>query len=620
MRARHRELQTLFRRATRHHEAGQLAEAEQAYREALALEPDHADSLHGLGVLAHQLGRADLAIGYIGKAMQAKPHQAHYHINIGRAMRDRGHVEEARAAFHIAVLLTPDDPVAQFNLATALADLGRVEEALACYRAALLLDPSFADACANMGLLLHTTGNLRDAETCFGRLAALRPDEAAAHGLWGVVLRQLDRLADAEMPLQDAVRLDPQNAEWPNVLGATLIELGRAADAEAPLRAALTLKPDHVDAHNNLGLALQSSGRLDDAAVELRAALALQPDNADIHANLGTVLRGLGRFDAAEDCWHQALARDPQHAGAHFNLGTALLAKGDFASGWPQFEWRDRVPGSHQRRFSQPRWTGEKLDDGVVLIHAEQGFGDTIQFARFVALAASRTRVVLEAPLPLVRLLSTLCGADQIVLRGADQIIARGEALPRFDAHCPLLSLPGLLGTTLETIPAGVPYLQPPQGGMWQERLNRTGGLRVGLCWAGRSDYREDRWRSLPAAALSVLAVPGVTFVCLQKNASQPAPPDLNLLDWTDELADFADTAALIAQLDLVISVDTAVAHLAGALGKPVWLLNRFDADWRWLRGRTDSPWYPTLRQFRQSVPNDWSAVLQEVATALRTR
>jgi tetratricopeptide (TPR) repeat protein len=613
VRARQQELHTLFRRATRHHQAGQLAEAERAYREALALAPAHADSLHGMGVLAHQLGRSDLAIGYIGKALKEKPRQAHYHINLGRALRDRGHIEEARAAFHVAVLLAPNDAVAQFNLATALTDLGRRDEALACYREALRIDPFYADACANMALLLHATGNLRDAEASFRRLATLRPDDAAAHGLQAVVLRQLGWLKEGEAPLREAIRLDPQNVEWSNLLGATLIDLGRADEAEAPLGAAVRLNPDHVDAHNNLSLALQSTGQLEAALGEIGDALRLQPENADIRNNLGAVLRDLGRHAAAEAAWQDVLARDPQNAPAHFNIGTMLLAKGDFAAGWPEFEWRDRVPGSHPRDFAQPRWAGEALDGGVVLIHAEQGFGDTIQFCRYVALAARRARIVLEVPRPLLRLLGNL--------EGAEQIIARGDPLPEFHAHCPMLSLPGLLDTTLASIPAATPYLQAPHSLEWQARLQHLEGLRVGLCWAGSRAYSHDRWRSLAVADLTDLAaVPGVALISLQKDPPQPVPSDLNLHDWTEEFSDFADTAALVAQLDLVISVDTAIAHLAGALGKPVWLLNRFDADWRWLRNRHDSPWYPTLRQFRQQSPGDWKSVLRRVAASLAAR
>ncbi len=649
--------QTLFHRATSHHQAGDLARAERAYRQALTRDPNHADSLHGLGVLAHQQGRPDLAIGYIGKALQLNPRQPHYLINLGRALHAQNHTEEARAAFRSAVLLSPDDPIAHFNLATALADLGRSQEAAESYRTALRLNPSFPEACANLGLLLHKSGNLPEAESCFRSLAALRPTDAAAHGLHAIVLRQLHRIPESEPRLREAVRLDPGNPEFLHLLGATLIDLDRPAEAEPPLRAALQLNPDHIDARNNLGLALHNTGRPEAALPEIRHALHLQPDNANILNNLATILRDLGHPDEAECTWRDAIARDPHNPSAHFNLGTALLAKGDFAAGWPEFEWRDRVPGARPRDFPQPRWTGEPLGDRVLLIHAEQGFGDTIQFCRYVPLAARHARIVLEVPQPLIRLLGTLAGVEHLIplpLAGGERIIppplaggGKGEgptqSLPSkpiipFSAHCPLLSLPHLFGTTLDTIPAEVPYLIPPPlagGGKregskpdtlftapddpsWTDRIANLPGRPIGLCWAGSRAYSQDRWRSLPAEALALLAaIPGLSFVSLQKDLSEPAAAGLHLHDWTEHLTDFAETAALISRLDLVISVDTAVAHLAGALGKPVWLLNRFEPDWRWLRDRNDSPWYPTLRQFRQPAPGDWSSVVQQVAHEL---
>jgi tetratricopeptide (TPR) repeat protein len=603
-------VQALFERATRHHAAGQLAEAEQGYREALAIAPDHADALHGYGVLAHQLGRADVAVGMIGRALKLGGGRAHYYINLGRALRDLGHREEARGAFQCAVILDPDDPVAQFNVAVALAELGRGAEAVEHYRAAVRLDPGMAEAWVNLGVLLHTAGEVTEAGACFRRVAALRPGDAAARGLWALVLREQGRAVEAESVLREAVRLDPDNPEYRNMLGATLIDLGRQAEAEVELRRALGAAPEHVQARNNLGLALQGLGRLEEAFTELQTAVQRQPDSPDILSNLGGVLRDLGRAEEAEVTWRKVLARDPSHASAHFNLGAVLLARGDFAAGWAKFEWRDRVPGRRPREFTQPRWRGEELGGGVLLIHAEQGFGDAIQFCRYVPMAARRGRIVLEMPGPLVRLMQGLSGVDRV--------IAQGGALPRIDVHCPMLSLPHVFGTTVETIPADVPYVQAPESALWKSRVGGLAGLRVGLCWAGSAGYRYDRWRSLTSGELVALAgVPEVSLVSLQKDPGHSVPPELKLHDWSAELRDFADTAALIAELDLVISVDTAVAHLAGALGKPVWLLNRFDPDWRWMQGGERSLWYPSLRQFRQPARDDWGSVMTAAARAL---
>lgn len=611
MRARQQLIDSLHARAARHHQAGELAEAEQAYRDVLAQAPDHADSLHGMGVLAHGLGQADLAIGYIGKALQLKPRQAHYHINLGRALRDRGHREEARAAFHMAVLLAPGDAVAQFNLGVVLAELDRKDEALDCYRAALRIDPVFADACANLGLLLLSTGRLRDAETCFQRLRDLRPEDAGAAAIHGAVLRRLGKPEQALVALERALALAPAQVERLNMLGATLLELHRPEEASAALRQALQLDPTHAASHSNLGLALLAAGQPVSAVAALESAAHLRPGDADILANLGTALQDASRPADAAERFRAALDAAPEHAAAHVNLAALQLAAGDFEAGWAGLAWRHRLPGALPRDFGRPRWTGEPLGDGVLLVHAEQGFGDTLQFCRYAILAAQRARVVLEVPRPLTRLLASLPGVARVV--------AQGDTLPHVDAEIPLLDLPGLFGTRLDSVPAPVPYLSAPPSLIWQARMQELPGLRVGLCWAGNAGYSHDRWRSVPIDALAraLRGLDGVSFVSLQKNPPDPPPAFLQLRDRTEEFADFGDTAAIISQLDLVISVDTAVAHLAGALGRPVWLLNRQQADWRWLREREDSPWYPSLRQFRQTRHGDWTDVLARLRVAM---
>ena len=564
---------TRFRRAAQQHANGRLADAERTYREALVLAPDHAGSLHGLGVLYLQLGRSELAVANIGRAVQLRPQQPRFNLDLGRALRARGHLEEARAALHVACLLAPGDAAAHLELATALAMLGRTEDALDGYRAALRLGPDAPGGWAGMGLLLHRIGELEDAEIAFRRLLELRPDDAAARALLGAVLLDRGAFKAAAALLQDALRQAPEDAEIAS----------------------------------NLGLALQGLGELPLSIEVFRLALRRQPDHAAIRTNLAGALRDAGLVTEAEAELREILQRDPQHPAARFNMATLQLGAGDFAAGWPGFEARLELPGRPQRGFDQPRWTGQSMRDGTVLLHAEQGFGDTIQFCRYAARVAQRARVILEVPEPLVRLLRSLPVAE---------VVARGAALPAFDEHCPLPSLPMVFATSLQTIPAGIPYLSAPAAPDWEKRLGELRGLRVGLCWAGSGGYSHDRWRSLTPASLAVLAgVPDVTFISLQKGA--PELPPLDIRDWTGELADFADTAALVACLDLVISVDTAIAHLAGALGRPVWLLNRFDADWRWLRDRDDSPWYPTLRQFRHAAPGDWAGVLHRVRAAL---
>jgi hypothetical protein len=376
--------------------------------------------------------------------------------------------------------------------------------------------------------------------------------------------------------------------------------------------------------HCDLGIALGAVGEFDEAIAACRQAIALKPDYAGAHNNLGVSLMAVGGLDEAVEAFRRAIALKPDLADAHNNLGMTLLQNGRFEEGWAEYEWRWKTRqhlAGGARRFEAPLWNGEAIGSRVILLHAEQGLGDTLQFCRYAPVVAATGRTVLEVQPPLVRLLSGL--------RGVIEVVARGDALPSFDLQCPLLSLPRALGTTLDTIPAATPYLaaDPALARVWRERLSRLDGLRVGLVWAGGKKLdpawaAADRRRSVALDTMAPLGdVAGVSFVSLQKG--EPASQALNppngmaVYDSTADLHDFADTAALIDVLDLVISVDTAVAHLAGALGKPVWLVNRFDTDWRWLLNRDDSPWYPTLRQFRQRAPGDWHSVFLRVREAL---
>jgi hypothetical protein len=393
--------------------------------------------------------------------------------------------------------------------------------------------------------------------------------------------------------------------------------------AIACFRHALHLKPDFPEARNNLGNALREQRQLDDAIACYRVAIGLRPDYPEAHNNLGTALMEQGRLDEAAASYRNAILYKPDYPDPHANLATVLLAQGDMAAGWREYEWRweMRQMIGGRRGFAQPQWQGEAAEGRTLLIHAEQGYGDTLQFCRYATLAAAAgLRVIIEAPKPLVRLLRSVPGVDLVLRSGAE--------LPAFDLHCPMLSLPLALGTTLATIPGATPYLhaEAAQAASWQARLAAIagGGPRIGLVWAGNpglslpAKAAMDRRRSLsPEQLAPLLETPGMRFFNLQKDGPA-APAQFPLVDVMGEMGDFADTAALIVNLDLVISVDTAVAHLAGALGKPVWLLNRFDTCWRWLTGRCDSPWYPTLRIYRQPRPADWDAVLAEVARDLR--
>jgi hypothetical protein len=406
--------------------------------------------------------------------------------------------------------------------------------------------------------------------------------------------------------------------------GNALGNLSHFDEAETSLREALRLKPDFANAHRNLGRVLVDLGRWEEAAASVRTALRLQPDLPDALCDLGDILYRLGRSAEAQRSYRAALCLRPEHPELHMSLGVTLLLAGQFEEGWKELEWRLQTKGMVRElsRFSVPSWNGEAIGDRVILLHAEYGLGDTLQFCRYVPQIAAGAKTVLEVQPPLVRLLSRLPGLVEIV--------ARGDRLPSFDLHCPLMSLPRAVGTTLDTIPATTPYLEadPVDVAHWRERLASLAGLRVGLCWAGGRTSNPgqillDARRSIALDTLAPLGdISGVHFISLQKGppAAEAACParGMELHDFTGDLHDFADTAALIDGLDLVISVDTAVAHLAGALGKPVWLLNRFDTCFRWLQNRDDSPWYPLLRQFRQPAPGDWHSVISRARGALQ--
>lgn len=603
----------LLLEALRLHRAGEFAAAEAAYRSLLAATPDDPEVLHLLGLLAHRCGRHREATRTIQRAVALAPAAVLYRCNLARVLAAAGCLEEAARALRAAAAQEPANPDVQYELGVVLGRQGRPAEAAVCLRKTITLSPGHVRAHNNLGCALQSLGDLAEAEWQFREAIRHAPELAEAHANLGALLCRLGRPAEAEASLHKALALAPDLPEALNTLGTVLAAKRDPERAEVQFRRALAIDPGYAEANNNLGVLLTGEGKFDEALAALQSALQLRPDYAEAESNLGNVLVAMGRTDRAVSAYRRALAIAPDEAETRTNLGVALLQAGRFEEGWASYEWRFARRGSAMRDLPQPLWQGDDLGERVLLVHAEQGFGDTIQFCRFVPMLGSH-RIVLEVPGKLKALLSTLSNAVRVV--------SRGEELPPADLHCPLLSLPHRLGTTLETIPAAVSYLRaaPRAAARWRQRLQRCaelkdGGFRVGLAWAGNPDYPADRRRSIaPAMLASLLAVRGVHFISLQP---EPAPPGMPILSFPESLEDFADTAALIAALDLVISVDTATVHLAGALGKPVWLLNRFDSCWRWLSGRTDSPWYPTVRQFRQSHPGDWTGVLAATADAL---
>jgi tetratricopeptide (TPR) repeat protein len=616
--------QTLWSQGLALHQAGRLGEARQQYEAALAIDPRHFDSLHLLGVICIQTGGLDQGAALIGQAIALNPHVAAAHGNLANAFNGLGRYEDALASCDRALALQPDHAESHGNRGLALYQLGRPGEALGSFDRLIALKPTHAKAHCNRGIMLRDLARLEEALASFGQAIALKPDYAEACYSQGITLNELGRPLEALDSFDRAIALRPDYAEaWYNQ-GIALRELRRPLEALASYDRAIALKPDYAEAHSNRGNALTDLKRYEEALASYDRAIALKPDYAEAYGNRGVMLFEMRRMEEALADYDRAIALKPDYAEAHYNRAMHSLTQGDYARGWAQYEWRWRTTQFEEavRDLAAPLWLGrEDLRGRTILLHAEQGLGDTLQFCRYVPQVAARgATVVLEVQAGLERLLARL--------EGVDRIVTRGQALPPHDFHTPLVSLPLALGAG----PDGDlrPYLEPDpeQAAAWAARLAGTGGLRVGLCWAGGSRpdqpiaHAIDKRRSLPLEAFAPLAaIPGLELYSLQKGppAAQllevqargwPGPP---IIDLTAELKDFADTAALVANLDLVISCDTSTAHLAGGLCVPVWILNRFDACWRWLADRDDSPWYPGARLFRQTVPGAWDDVIEQV-------
>ena len=496
---------------------------------------------------------------------------------------------------------------------------GRLAEADALCRQTLRMQPGSAEAEHLAGIIAHQGGKLGAAIDHLRRATELAPNVALFHANLGEMLRLAGRPQLAVEAARQALSLDPTMASALSNLGVALYELkDYAASAEAH-RAAIAAQPDFAEAYSNLGNALHGLRAYDEAIVAYRAALALRPDYVDALANLGTTLHHGGDFDEGAATLRYAIALAPHHANAHSGLGILLLMRGDFAEGWDEYEWRLRSTERTGPRFPERPWQGESLTGRHIYVQAEQGLGDTLQFTRYLPLLAERAgRVTLRVHQQLVTLMRES-------LRGIAVLGDRGQPEP-YDCDVALLSLPRLFKTRRETIPATTPYLRSSnkEAKVWRRRFAGMKGLKVGLVWAGNAEHVNDARRSLSLPLLApIFRVPGASFASLQvgqraaelTKAKQPGP---SIDDLSARLVDFDATAGAVGALDLMITVDTSVAHLAGALGKPVWVLLPWVTDWRWMLEREDSPWYPTARLFRQSTLGSWEDVVARVERELR--
>lgn len=673
----------LYALAVEHHKAGRLEKTEAALREAIQAQPDYPEAWNRLGNLFKETGCLNEAEAAYHKAL-AYPNAW---LNLGNLLVESGRIDEGEAAYRGALQAKPDFVQAYNNLGGLLRFLDRADEAEATFRQALAIQPDFPEALNNLGILLIETQRLTEAEVVFRKLLEIVPDDAEIHNNLGILLQKAGRFDEAEASFQDALRLQPDYAEVHHNLAALMVEAGQAAAGEANFRQRLRQKPSDIDALKGLAVLLSNTDRTDEAEAVFQQILKITPDSADTLNNLGTLLsrraqwqdaevafrqalsvqqdpetyRNLGallrengrnaeaeaayrqalslqanhhdiqkdlanllledgRTDEAKAVFEQALAHDPTDIKVLENRGYLDLTLGDYGQGWAGYEhrWASSLK-PYDSGFPQPLWDGKPFVGKTLLIHCEQGAGDSLQFFRYLPeVARQGGNLTLRCPASLFRLFSTS-------LPPGTDIVQEIGALPEFDLHCPLMSLPFRLDTRLETIPAEVPYLRvPKEATATCPRLptRPDAPLKVGLVWAGNPAHNNDSNRSVDFKLLEPLFdVPGITWVILQKERRPPGFAALaRQRGWLDPITnakDFADTAAVIRQLDLVIGVDTSVMHLAGALGKPSWLLLPIVPDWRWLLGRDDNPWYPTMRLFRQPRRGDWPTVVRRVADSL---
>ncbi|NTW52421.1 MAG: tetratricopeptide repeat protein [Chlorobiaceae bacterium] len=600
-------------------ELGKFDEALESYDKAIAIKPDYPEALYLRGNALQKLGQYEQAVASYDQAVVLKPELAEAYSNRAIAQQELKNFDKALAGFDQALALTPEAPDLHFNRGVVLQELRRFNEAIASYSKAIAIKPDYHEACYRRGVALQELKQFDEALASFDQATAIKPDFAEAWSNQGNALQELKRIDQALACYDRAIAVKPDYHEAYYNRGVALKELKRIDDALESYHNAIAIKPDYYEAYYNRGNALQEAKQFVGALESFRKAIAIKPDYHEAYSNLGILFEELKQLDQALGCFDKAIAIKPDYTNAYWNKSLTLLLGGNFRAGWELYEWRwinDQFI-SPRREFIQPLWLGKLPIDGkTILLHSEQGLGDTLQLCRYIPMvAALGARVIFEVEESLIGLLNDLPGISEAV--------AKGAVLPDFDYHCPLLSLPLAFRTDLETIPGSRKYLNsdPLKVAQWSRRLGEKKRARAGLVWSGNARHTKDHNRSIPLSTMIGRLPEGFTYVCLQKEVREidrvtlESNPDI--LHFGDELNDFTDTAALCDLMDLVISVDTSVAHLNGALGNPTWVLLPYSPDWRWMLDRNDSPWYPSMRLFRQPGPDDWESVFMELNSAL---
>lgn len=573
----------------RFHQSGELQKAEELYEEILKSDPVHADAMHLLGFIRHQTGDNAAAAALIRMAIRIHADSPDYYNSLGLVLKAQGKIEEAVSCYQKALSLKPDMTEALNNLGIAFQGQGKHDKAVACYRKILETGPDIAEVHNNMGNAFKEMGKPEAATASYKTALQIRPDYAEA---------------------------------WFNMAN-TCLERNRFHDAIYYYRKGLELNPVCAEACYNMANAHYELGQLEAAINGYSRAVRLKPDFTAAYDNMGKAWQDMGRLEEALACYEKTLRLEPENADTHFDRSLLLLLSGNFKEGWKEYEWRFVKSGwkkVYPHRLAIPRWDGSDFEGKRLLVHAEQGLGDTIQFARYLPMVKKKGgEVVFEVKEALIPLFRNFPGID-----GLRALSPTEQPATDFDLFIPLLSLPGLFATTPATIPAKIPYLyaDPRKTQYWRTQLPGR-GLKAGVIWAGSPGNNDDRNRScnlshfFPLARITALKLYG-----LQKGAAaaqaDDLPKSISFANVGQALDDFSDTAAVIENLDLIISVDTAVVHLAGAMGKPVWTLLPYAPDWRWFLEGSHSPWYPTMRLFRQTRRGDWKSVFQQVARELK--
>ena len=643
--------------AQQHTRRGQYGEAERIYRQILQVDPYHRETLELLGRLVHHQGRYPDALSIYQQGLMIEPGNARLHECQGLALKELKRFDEAIQAFERAIASDPSYGNVRLNLGNTFRALGQLDQSSAVYYGAIRENPKYAETYSNLGSVLQETKRYDEAIACFEKSIECKPDHASTYINMGNALMEMNQFARAEAAYRQALSLDESSRHALRGIGNALQAQRKHLEAIGYLEQALAQSPDNVGILNDLGIAHQDARQDAQSVAYFRKILAMEPNLHEVHNNLGNSLRDLGEREAGLACFQKALELNPNYATPHYNIGNyhrdrghldealasyrrALeirpdyaeaefhesfihLLRGDFQAGWPGYEarWRIKQMRGKEPNLPQPRWDGSALQGKRILLFTEQGFGDAFQFIRFAESVQQRGgEVLLECQPKLLRLLSSCAGIDRF--------IPRGERLPEFDVQCALMSVPWLLGTEADTIPNKPAYLfaETELVEQWRQRLAPYPGLKVAINWQGSPTFERDAVRSIPLEKYRPLAtVPGVQLFSIQKGPGieqlEPWSGELTIVNLGPDMDTgrdgFIDTAAVMRNMDLVITSDTAVAHLAGALGVPVWVALNYIPDWRFLLKRADSPGYPSMRHFRQQAEDDWEPVFEEIRKAL---